>query len=224
MDAETGGSLAPANGAHRCDQRPAEQWPADIPGHRSRRRGTPGHRGVRHHRCALRRFRPAADLHHLHPGQPVPRGARSGGGRSPRAAGAGTDLRAERGRHAGAAVEPGAPGTALGAAADQPHRPVPRGHAVVQPRRGRVVGRGRRGDRGCRSADRPAGRHPESLPGRRRGVSRFAVEHAAADSRRRGDHVHRARRALRELYPPDHHPLDTAFGGGRRLARLAADR
>lgn len=121
-------------------------------------------------------------------------------------AGAGTVVRAKRRWHASAAVQPGDAGAAQRPAADQPYRPVPGGDALVQPGQWRVAGQGGAGDRGGGAGDRPACRHPDALPGRRGSVPRLTVEHAAADSRRGSDHVHRARRALRELHPPDHHP------------------
>ncbi len=48
------------------------------------------------------------------------------------------------------------------------------------------------------------------------------VERAVADPRRDRHGVHRARRALRELHPSDHDPLDAAVGGRRRAARADA--
>ena len=46
-----------------------------------------------------------------------------------------------------------------------------------------------------------------------------ALERAVADPRGHRHDVHRARRALRELHPPDHDPLDAAFRRRRRAAR-----
>ncbi len=51
------------------------------------------------------------------------------------------------------------------------------------------------------------------LPGRRGRVRRLALDRAAAHPRRHRHRLHRARRALRELHPPHHHPLDAAVGG-----------
>ena len=62
----------------------------------------------------------------------------------------------------------------------------------------------------------------DQFPGRRARVPRVARERAVADPRGDRHHVHRARRALRELHPPDHDPVDAAVGGCRRAAR--ADR
>ena len=44
------------------------------------------------------------------------------------------------------------------------------------------------------------------------------VEPAAADPRRAGDGVYRARHSLRELRPSDHDPVDAAVGGGGRAS------
>ena len=66
----------------------------------------------------------------------------------------------------------------------------------------------------------PASIHAE-LPGHRAGVPGVARERAAADPRRARHGLHRARRALRELHPPDHDPLDAAVGRRRRAARAA---
>ena len=54
------------------------------------------------------------------------------------------------------------------------------------------------------------------VSGRRGGVSVLARQRAVPDPRSGGGDVHRARRALRELHPPDHHPLDAALGRRRR--------
>ena len=100
--------------------------------------------------------------------------------------------------------------TSLG---DQPHRPVPVGHGVVQPGVGRVARRC--GEVGPRGDDRPrhAGQSRDQLPGRGARVPGLARQHAAADPRGRRHDVHRARRALRELHPSDHDPLDAAVRG-----------
>jgi multidrug efflux pump len=67
----------PCSSARSCrrGQRPAGQGPAGVPGDRPRHGQPPGHQRVADHQRAVRRLRPAADLDHLHPGQPVPRGA-----------------------------------------------------------------------------------------------------------------------------------------------------
>ena len=58
----------------------------------------------------------------------------------------------------------------------------------------------------------------DQLPGRGPGVPGLAVQHALADPGGRGHHVHRARRAVRELHPPAHDPVDLAVGGARCAA------
>ena len=112
---------------------------------------------------------------------------------------------------------------AVHAARHQPLGPVPGGDAVVQPRPERVARRGRRRHREGAARARHARKHPDALPGRGRGVPRLARQHAAAHPGGNRHDVHRARRALRELRPPDHHSVDAAVGGCRRTARAAAD-
>ena len=66
-----------------------------------------------------------------------------------------------------------------------------------------------------------AGRH---LFGRRRRVRQVARRPALADPGRRHHDLHRARRAVRELHPSAHHPVDLAVGRRRRLAGADAVR
>ncbi len=54
------------------------------------------------------------------------------------------------------------------------------------------------------------------------GVQLVPGERAGAHPRRAHHRLHRAGRALRELHPPDHHPLDPPVGGHRRLPRAHA--
>ena len=84
---------------------------------------------------------------------------------------------------------------------------------------GRLAIRRRRGHQGRRGRDRHAGRRGDALPGRGAGLPEFTDEHAVADPGGGGHHVHRAGRAVRELHPPHHHPVDLALG--RRGALLA---
>ena len=96
---------------------------------------------------------------------------------------------------------------------------VPGGDAVVQPRarrRDRPGGRAR--SRRLRARAARAADPQRLVPGHRAGVPGLAVIDAAA--RRRGDprRLHRARRALRELHPPDHDPVGAALGRRRRAA------
>ena len=99
------------------------------------RAGAPGHHARGDRQRALQRLRPAADLHHLHAGEPVPRGA-GGEARVPqRPRGAERHLRARA--RGGVQVPLSAVATrerAADAARREPHRPVPGGHPLVQPR------------------------------------------------------------------------------------------
>ena len=70
----------------------------------------------------------------------------------------------------------------------------------------------------------PAAGDARRVPGRRRGVPRIAGVRAAADPRRADHRLHRARRPVRELHPPDHDPVDAAVGGRRRDPGARADR
>ena len=173
-------------------------------------------------RHALRRLRPAHRLDHLHAAQPVPRhprGAARGSAdartRSTRIyvrsatgdAGAALGVRAlrDRARAARRSSHQGqfpsvtlsfntAPGVSLGDAVD-----------AIDARRGRA------------SACRPACT-PSSRARRRRSASRSRRE-PLLHPRRAAHRLHRARRALRELHPPDHDPVDAAVGGRRRAPR-----
>ena len=64
----------------------------------------------------------------------------------------------------------------------------------------------------------PPGVHAD-FQGTRAGLPRVARERAGADPRGAHHRLHRARRALRELHPPDHDPLDAAVRRRRRAAR-----
>ena len=77
---------SPVPGRRR--QRSAGPRSPGLPRHRSRRRQPPRHPGRDHRRCALRRVRPAPDFDDFHPGQSVPRRARSGAALSDRSRGA----------------------------------------------------------------------------------------------------------------------------------------
>ena len=77
----------------------------------------------------------------------------------------------------------------------------------------------------ARGRDRPAGQLRHSFQGAALGLPGIARQRAAPGaSRRCVDHLHRAGRALRELHPPAHHPLDAAVGRHRRLAGADARR
>ena len=124
------------------------------------------------------------------------------------------------GHRPGAALGGGPGQRAAGAAADQPSRPVPGHHRVVQPRarRGARRGRRRRSRRRGQAIDLPPSFRvvPQgSVFAFQSALSQRALPGAGGDRHR----LHRARRALRELHPPDHHPLDPAVGGHRGAAR-----
>ena len=93
------------------------------------------------------------------------------------------------------------------------------GDPVVQPRPRRRARPGRREDPGDGRAAARAADLERVVPGHGAGLPGLAVVDAAA--RRRGNprRLHRARRALRELHPPDHDPLGIALGRRRRAAR-----
>ena len=124
----------------------------------------------------------------------------------------------------GAALEHRARRAAAHAARHQSRRPVSGGDVVVQPRTRRLARRRGQRDRG---AQREIGM-PASIQTRFQGAAEafrgVARQHAAVDPRGGRDDVHRPRRAVRELHPPDHDSLDAALGGRRRAARAAADR
>ena len=113
---------------------------------------------------------------------------------------------------------------AHGAARREPHRPVSRGHDFVQPRARRVARRRRQGDRGGAARHRPARERAGEAAGRGARVPRLAREPAVADPGRDRHRLHRPRRALRELHPSDHDPVDAAVGGRGRAARARAHR
>jgi multidrug efflux pump len=168
-----------------------------------------------------RRLRPAADLHHLYPGQSVPGGVAGSVRQRAWSRSAGTDSRQDHRRHPGQVVEPGPHRAAPGAVGDCPHGPVPGGDDVLQPGSRCFTGGGGgghpAGGEGHRHADWCANR----IPGRGAGIPVFVIQHLAADPGSGGDHVYRAGRAVRELHPPDHHSLDPAVGSSRGLAGFA---
>ena len=189
--------------------------------HRPRHGVAARHHAADDRRHALRRLRPAAGLDDLHAAEPVPRragGRRRTSRRSPTALDSIYVARADRRRRCRSSafthVE-----RDDGAAGDQSPGTVPGGDAVVQPGARRVARRGgatRSRRRRARSACRPSIRG--ELPGHGAGVPGLARQRAAADPGRAGHRLHRARRALRELHPPDHDPLDAALGRRRRAS------
>ena len=106
---------------------------------------------------------------------------------------------------------------------DHPCRAIPRDDDRLRRRPRRLAGqRGGRGE-GRDRGHRREGRGKHDVPGRERRVRLVAQQPARADPRRGGVRLHRARRAVRELRPPDHDPLDAALGRGRRAVRAVGD-
>ena len=77
----------------------------------------------------------------------------------------------------------------------------------------------RRASTRCRARARRAGERARPTSGHGAGLPGFARERAAAGPGRDHHRLHRPRRALRELHPPDHDPVDAAVGRRRRAAR-----
>ena len=167
-----------ASRCRRCERRhrPAERRLPHLHQRRSRR-GDAARRvdaGDRGH--AVRRVRPAADLHHLRPGQPVPRGA---GSRSVLAGRSRTYLRLLRvpgaERRAGAAVRDRHDHAHRGAAGDHASGAVPVGDAQLRSGTRLFAGRCGAGDRRGREGHRHAGDHLRQLFRRRRGIPEVAA-------------------------------------------------
>ncbi len=174
-------------------------------------------------RRAEQRLRPAPDLDHLRPVEPVPRDP---GGAAALPAGHGVAGRSSTSPRRGGAQVPlrsfadGEPHHR--AAGHRPRRAVPGRHRELQPRPGRLARRGRARHRGRSSATsecptRVIGRYH----GRRGGVRALAGGPALADPRGRGDDLHRAGRALRERDPSADDPVDAALRRRRRAAGAA---
>ena len=121
-------------------------------------------------------------------------------------------------RHAGAAVQRGALRARHGAAGDQSPGPVPGGHHHVRPARRAWRSRPRR--RRCEQAVREL-RLPDIIQaefaGDAKAFARFGRRAAAADARRAGRGLHRARRAVRE-------PRASARRSSRRCRRPGSAR
>jgi hypothetical protein len=198
------------------------QRSAGLCGDRPRRRQPPGRHGGGHRHRAVQRVRPAPDFDHLHPVQPVPRGA------------------------GGAAAVPAGPAARFGQSARPAGTTGARcrcrrlARIEERPARWRSTMWGSFRRPRCRSTWRPAcrwarrwrpstptrgaghaGQHRDQFPGRGAGVPGVAEQHPAADPGRGGHHVHRAGRAVRELHPPAHHPVHAAVGRGGGAAGAA---
>ena len=212
MDAAPRRAAVAGEGADRRRERPAGPRPAGVRRHRPRDRGPAWHHAGGDRQRALQRVRPAAGVDDLHAGEPVPRRA-GGEARVPaRPRRAGADLRCGDRRQAGAAgFDRAASSERATALRDQPRRPVSGRDDLVQPRARCLARPGGGGDQGGRGGARDARVDRDQLPGRCARVPGVAHQHGAADRRRDRHDVHRARRALRELHPPDHDPVDAAF-------------
>lgn len=158
---------------------------------------------ARNHRHAQRCVRAAADLDHLRPGQPVPRGAGGAADVPARSLDPVEAVSAGRGeQHRGRAQRPGAAlrrGDAEAhhrAARDLASGAIPVDLAQLQPRPGRSARRRRRGGEDDRDPDRDAQQHRRRLCRRCRRICQGARRPAMAAARRRDHDLHRAGRAL----------------------------
>jgi multidrug efflux pump len=91
-------------------------------------------------------------------------------------------------------------------------------HDLLQPAAQRLAEHGDCHHRRHHEQARRAGDDPRHLSGYGEGVSGFAGQPALPHSRGAGHDLHRARRALRELHSPAHHPVDAALRRCRRAA------
>ncbi len=191
---------------------------------RSRHRVAARHHAADDRRHALRRLRPAPGLDDLHAAEPVPRrpgGATRASSRARRRSKTSTSARRPAAQVPLSAFTHFEPTTH--AAGGQPPGAVPGGDALVQPG-ARASSLGDAVD-AIDAAEREIGlpaEHPRQLPGHGAGVPGLARQRAAADPGGARHRLHRARRALRELHPPDHDSLDAALGRRRRAPRAAA--
>ena len=183
----------------------------------------PGHLGAAPRRDALRRLRPAPGLDHVHAAQPVPRGDGGGAassGRIPRPCAISTCARRT------AMQVPLA--RSAGSARATPLAVNHQGQFPALPSRSTCAPGVSLGDAvtAIDAAGRAsvAGQHARQLPGHGAGVPGVARQRAAPDPGRAADRLYRARHALRELHPPDHHPLHLPSAGvGALLALLLCD-
>ena len=171
---------------------------------------------------ALQRLRLTPGVHHLHPEQRVL------GDPGGRAAVPARRLRAVAALCPRWRWEPGS--TRLGGA----HRHLDRtavhqssgaaagGHHLLQPGAGDGLGRRRQPGEG-RTGGSACARHTElELPGSGPGLPVLAGRDAGAVADGGIRHLPDPGHPLRELHPPDHHPLRPAFGGAGRAADAAA--
>ena len=191
----------------------------DRPRHRRALRHHPGHGRQR----AVRRLRPAHRLDHLHPVQPVPRDP---GGRPGAAARRWTALNAI---YLPSSPSTHRPGAALGHRQRRASRPAPLqiSHLGQFPATtisfnlapGASLGAAVDAIQQAEKRDRPAGqlRHQPSRA-RRAAFQASLANELLLILAAIVDDLHRAGRALRELHPPDHDPVDPALGRRRRAA------
>ena len=144
--------------AARGGLRGAGRGPARLRQGRPRHRRTPRRVDAGRQRRAQRRLRPAPDLHHLRPGQPVPRGAGGDGPVPDRPGGAVARVRAVQHRRPGPAQLGGDRGAAHRAPRHPAPGPVPGGDDQLQPGTRRLAQRRRRCDRRGGARDRDAER------------------------------------------------------------------
>ena len=179
----------------------------------------PRHHAADDRRHALRRLRPAAGLDHLHAAQPVSRGA---GGRPAVPAAARTTLNDIYVTLANGTQVPLSAFTHVRTDQRAACRSTTRASSRSVTLSFNLAPGASLGDavkaiqrrRAARSAC-PASIQA-SFQGTAAGVPDLARQRAAADPGRAGHRLHRARRAVRELHPPDHDSLDAAFGRRRR--------
>ena len=175
---------------------------------------------------ALQRLRPAPGLDDLHAVQPVPRGARSASRefqQRPRRRSTTSTYLASRQRRAGAAVAGGARRSrsrrrwrSTTSASSRPPR------CRSTSRRGASLGDAVKAIDAAQGGARHAAQRARPASRARRCAFQASLANTLlADPRGDRHDVHRARRALRELHPPDHDPVDAAVGRRRRAARAA---
>ena len=218
LGAEDPGEDANVAAAARRRDRPADRRHHARDDDRSRYRVALRHPATTDRRHAVRRLRPASGHAVFHANQQLPRDP----GNSARAAGQARRARqalhqVADDRSAGAAVGvlqmvDGAGPSAL----DRASGAIPRDHHQLQPGPGRGARSGHCGRAEGRPRDGRARNAQFELPGHGPGLSAIAQHGAAVDRRGPGRGLSDPRRALRELHPSAHHPLDAAVGWRRR--------
>ena len=221
MDPAAAGRAAERAAARRRQHRPGDARPADDGGGRPPDRRPARHqsRPDRHH--ARQRVRAVGGLHDLHRAQPVSRGDGSRSALRPESRVPQGYLRPQPRRHADPAFHGRALRVHQHPPVGEPPGPVRRLDDLVQPARGGLALDRDRGDQRHHGAHRRAGVDLRRLPGHRARLPGDARAPAVADPRGDRRDVPRARHALREHDPPDHHPVDAALRRRRRAARAA---